>query len=809
VRWGPVVRALVGHWRRHPVQFATLIVGLMVATALWSGVQALNAEARASYARAAAVLGGDAVAAVVARDGGRFAVGDYVALRREGWPVSPILEGTWRREGGSLRVVGVEPVSLPAEAEALAIGEGAGRLVEFVTPPWLALAEAGTVAALADAADVPELIAGEGLPPETLVVDIALAERWLGAEGRVSRLVMPPGEAERVLPPALAQRLEVVGPQAEGELDRLTDSFHLNLTAFGFLSFVVGLFIVYAAIGLAFEERRATLRTLRACGVSAAGLTGALVVELVGLALVAGALGMAAGYGIAAALLPDVAASLRGLYGARVPGALSLEPAWWLAGLGVSVIGALAAASLSLWRAWSLPVLAPAQPEAWLAAMRRNVRLQAGAAAVMLAAAGLAWAFGQGLVAGFVLMGGLLLAAALALPVVLQGVLALGARLARGPLAQWVWADGRQQLGGLTLALMALLLALAVNVGVGTMVESFRLTFSGYLEQRLAPELYVTARDDAQAAAVAEWLEEQPEVEVVLPLWRADSRVRDWPTEVYGFRDHRTYRESWPLLGAVPGAWDAVAEGEAAMVSEQLARRFGLAPGDGLELPTQAGPWAVTVAGVYPDYGNTVGQVMVSLAELEARFDDIRRLQLGARAAPEDVPGLIAGIGEQFGLEAPQVVDQAQVMAFSRDVFDRTFAVTVALNALTLAVAGIALVTSLLALSGQRLVQVAPLWAAGVPRRVLAALELGRALALAAGTAFLALPLGLAVAWVLTAVINVRAFGWRLPVHLFPGDWALLFAMALVVAFLAALLPVWRLRRAQPADLMRGFSNER
>jgi putative ABC transport system permease protein len=201
----------------------------------------------------------------------------------------------------------------------------------------------------------------------------------------VSRLVMPPGEAGRVLPPALAERLEIRGPQAEGELDRLTDSFHLNLTAFGFLSFVVGLFIVYAAIGLAFEERRATLRTLRACGVSAAGLTGALVVELVGLALIAGALGMAAGYGIAAALLPDVAASLRGLYGARVPGTLSLEPAWWLAGLGVSVIGALAAASLSLWRAWSLPVLAPAQPEAWLAAMRRNVRLQAGAAAVMLA----------------------------------------------------------------------------------------------------------------------------------------------------------------------------------------------------------------------------------------------------------------------------------------------------------------------------------------------------------------------------------------------------------------------------------------
>ena len=143
MRWGPVIRALLGHWRRHPVQFATLIVGLMVATALWSGVQALNAEARASYAQAAAVLGGEDVASVVARDGGRFAVDDYVALRREGWPVSPILEGRWRREGGSLRVVGVEPVTLPAQAETLAIGGGEGRLVDFVTPRWRSAAARG------------------------------------------------------------------------------------------------------------------------------------------------------------------------------------------------------------------------------------------------------------------------------------------------------------------------------------------------------------------------------------------------------------------------------------------------------------------------------------------------------------------------------------------------------------------------------------------------------------------------------------------------------------------------------------------
>lgn len=51
--------ALSSHWRRHPMQFAMLLLGLSLATALWSGVQAINAEARASYDRAAAMLGGN------------------------------------------------------------------------------------------------------------------------------------------------------------------------------------------------------------------------------------------------------------------------------------------------------------------------------------------------------------------------------------------------------------------------------------------------------------------------------------------------------------------------------------------------------------------------------------------------------------------------------------------------------------------------------------------------------------------------------------------------------------------------------
>src|SRR5207244_9076897 len=94
------------------------------------------------------------------------------------------------------------------------------------------------------------------------------------------------------------------------------------------------------------------------------------------LARVGGLVGLVCGYFIAAALLPDVAASLRGLYGAQIPGQLTLKVEWWLAGAAISVIGALAAAATSLTKALRMPLLATAQPYAWQQAQRRWLTVQ-------------------------------------------------------------------------------------------------------------------------------------------------------------------------------------------------------------------------------------------------------------------------------------------------------------------------------------------------------------------------------------------------------------------------------------------------
>ena len=818
-----ILRVLLSHWARHRMQLATLLVGLISATALWSGVQALNQQARNSYDRAAATFGGGNTAMLVGRDGPSFPQQLFVDLRRANWPVSPVVEGRILIGGRAFRLLGIEPVSLPAGAGSapgfMQTEPGQTDLQKFLMPPGQTLVAPETLADLklgegaspqVNNASLPPLAVQDNLAPGVLVIDIGIAQRILNMPDQVSRLLLGETGGKRApLEQVAGDKLRIVEAGAPSDLERLTSSFHLNLTAFGLLSFVVGLFIVHSAIGLALEQRLPMLRTMRACGVSARALTAVLVMELVSIALLSGIVGLICGYVVAAFLLPDVAASLRGLYGAQIPGQLSLKASWWLSGLGMSILGALLAAAAGLFRVYRLPVLAAAQPYAWQQAQQRWLMRQGAFALMVAVVAAACLYFGDSLASGFLVLAGLLLAAALALPVLLGAVLWFGQRGTVRPIVKWFWADSRQQLPGLSLALMALLLALAVNVGVGTMVQSFSRTFTAWLDDRLAAEVYLNATSDAQGTEIVAWLRQRPEVEAILPAWRTDVTLETLPVEVLGFADHATYRERWPLLGSVPGVWDKVRAGEGALFSEQLARRLKVQLEDEVRIPTPGGAWPIRVVGIYADYGNPRGQIGVDIDALTKHWPEIARTRFGLRVPPTKVSALVAALREKFGLDPSRLLDQATLKAESTRIFNRTFSVTSALNAFTLGVAGVALLTSLLTLSNSRLPQLAPLWALGITRRRLAAIELLKTMSVAFITALLALPLGLLVAWCLVAVVNVKAFGWRLPFHVFPTQLLWLLAITMLAALLATCLPILRLMRLQPVALVKIFANER
>ncbi|OXY82752.1 ABC transporter permease [Oceanimonas doudoroffii] len=805
---------LLSHYRRHPGQLAMLLLGLWVAGALWSGVQAINASARESYGRAEAWLG-SGVVWLVREDGQPLTYRDFVVLRRAGVPVSPLLQGEITTKGGlRLTLVGMDPLTLPANS---VLADTSGSLRDFIQPPWQVRlapdtrAQLGDSPRLQDGTLLPPLVEAFALPPQTLVMDIAAAAQLLQANDGITALLIDKEQAA----PAGFIRMTRAGP---GEL---TESFHLNLTAMALLALIVGLFIVQAALGLALEQRLALLRTLRALGVPALTLLALLVLELLGIGLIGASAGLISGVWLAKALLPDVAATLQSLYGAKVSASLNLPLHYWLGGMGVTLGGLVVAAGGVLWRASRLPLLGLGQAQVWRSGFERQLGWQArlGVMAALLAlVCGLVlWGSpaGEGLLAGFGLVAALLLAAALCLPPLLARLLMLLLPWARPrPLMQWALADMQLQLPRLSLAMMALLIALTANLGVSSMVGGFRLTFLDWLERRLMADLYLRP-PPAQFEEIHAWLGRRPEVQARLTTVSAEAELLEITSTatarrlsltvaVFGITPAPELVARWPLLASLSerdAAWQALRRGEA-FINEQLARREGIAPGDRLSLVTPGGAQVITVAGIYPDYGNPRGELVLTTARVQLLFE-VPPTAMGVVLSPGISAGsLRQALRQRFNLGEQQLQDQREVKAGATVIFERTFAITRALNALTLAVAALALLATLLAQAGARRRAMAVLWALGVSRRRLVAIQLAQLAGMALATGLLAVPLGVAVTACLVWGINVAAFGWRLPLHVFPGEMGLTLALAVLVALLAAALPMLKLFRTPPRALL-------
>lgn len=782
------LKALLSHWWRNPVQLFAYLAGLALATALWSGVQAINSEARASYDAAAKTLGEGQYDLLIPKQGNRIPQDVYVLLRKSGWLVSPVIEARIN----DVRLLGIDVVTSATGLPNLANGQSAITYDTLFANEETAL----KVSMLAN------VTVDKSIAPGIAVGDIGLVQRILKRDD-LTRLILLPNQP--IKQPSLgmvAPNLRIQSAHAVANVTELTGSFHLNLTAFGLLSFVVGLFIVNSTIGLAFEQRRGMIRTVRSLGVPMRTLIALITFEMMTLAVIGAGLGIILGYFIAAFLLPDVAATLRGLYGAQISGTLELRASWWVSGMVLALIGTAVALSSRIWQIVQMPLLASAKPRAWVVATASRFRLQLIIAITLLfSTVPLAMTL-EGLLAGFILLGCLLIGAALALPPLLGGLLTLVQKYTVAPVWEWFWADTRQQLPGLSLALIALLLAVSANIGVSTMVSSFRQTFIAFLDQRLAPELFVEV-DTAEQSAALEMFLMNRQIEV-LPLLSTQVVIADLPVDLYGIRVGQTYRNNWNFLDNTLNAWDVIERGKAVVVNEQFARRADLWVGSLVQVSRDL---ILPIAGVVGDYGNPKGQIIITERIFKDLYPNLYASNFGVRT--KDAAQLRSQIVNTLGIKNNAIINQVGIKALSLEVFERTFVVTSALNVLTLGVAGFAILMSLLTLADLRVPQLAPVWALGLTRRRLAWLELLRAVLLAGIVFVCAIPMGLALAWILLTIINVEAFGWQLPMYLFPLKYVELGGYALIAAFLAAMWPAVRLMRTPPSTLLRVFASER
>jgi putative ABC transport system permease protein len=834
---GALVLAAAKEVRSGRLLFALAVAGVALGVGSVLSIQLLNQGALGAFAGTVRAVSGDADLSVLPWAGGldeallpEVLAVPGVAAATPLWRAEVALEG---RPGEGLELVGAD--LLAAARAAWAVPAGSLRAA-LTTPGWVAVTpelaaelgwREGSLVPVSLGTRRATLVVGARVDLRRLaplasrrlaVMDLAQAQGLLGARGRIHQIDVKarPGVAPATLADRLGARLgagaRLATPeQRTVEAAGLLAAFRLNLTALSLVSVLVGGFLVHASVRASLARRREEIGVLRAIGATRGQVLGLVLSEAAALGAAGTALGIPLGWLAARANLAAVSGTLRTVYLLEGIDAVRLGPGILLLAVAVGVGGAVAGAAL--------PALDASRedPRALLSSLAVEERSRANAGR-LLAAGALALALSALLRAAtpeipassFALALGVLVAVPLAAPAALAALGRIPRPRRLG--ARWGLRTMGARPAGAAVAAGALAVAVSMLVGVTVMVGSFRGSVERWLAATLRADVYVTtpswrrARSEATLAPeVVARLRAEPGLVALDLLRQVQAVAAGRRISVSGIDAALPGGEGRvELVAGDPSEAMRALRGGAALVSEPLARKAGLGPGGTLAVRGAAGEALFPVAGVYRDYGAESGAALVDLAAFARVFGPGPPSNAALHLAPgADPEAAVARIRADLGGEALLVRSNRTLRGEVLAIFEETFAVTRLLQAMGLVIAAAGVTLSLLVLARERRAELALYRALGASRAGLAALFLGRGLALGIAGLALGAAGGAALALVLVLGVNPAFFGWTLGVHVPWGRLASQAAAILAAAAAASLHPALVASRTPARELSR------
>lgn len=641
-----------------------------------------------------------------------------------------------------------------------------------------------------------------------IVMDVATAQRALNRVGRVDRvLVKVPStpsleDWERRIRPALPAGVELrrEGTQT-AENRRMLGAFRWNLRILSYVALVVGAFLIFNTISVSVVRRRPEIGIVRALGASRRHVLAAFLGEATCFGLIGGLLGVALGRVMATGAVRLLGATVRDLYVSSQPAPIALTTGSFLFGLLVGIGVAVASAAAPAREASLVP---PAE------AMARGEREYAARVhkirdlwiALLLAAAGAVASFVPAIAGkpffGYAAALLMIAASAFAIPALISGLTSKSSGLLRRTLGIEGMLASRSLVSSLrrtSVLVGALATAIAMMVSVGIMVGSFRQTVQVWIDDQLKADLFLQPAGDPGA-------DRFPTIDPSLA-----ERIAALPG-VAGLERFRGYEISYQGLPATLGSADTTGNhdlarirffsgrpssvvnaelrgGDNAAISEPFAHKHHVWTGDNIALPLGDARVTFHVIDVFYDYGSEKGYVVVDRATMLRYLPDPAPSNIAVYVAP-------GASLEQVRGEVERAIAGRNVLIFTNRnlrseavrIFDRTFAITYALELVAVIVAVIGIAGALLALVIDRRRELGLLRFLGasvsqIRKLIFIEAALIGTLAIVAGVT-----LGVVLSLLLIFVINKQSFGWTIQLH-WPVE---LMLAALAVVFCSTLL---------------------
>jgi putative ABC transport system permease protein len=805
--------------RRPSGRLALSAAAIALGVALGYGVHLVNRAAVRDVAAAVRAVAGEADLEV---RGGRAGFPEALYARIARLPgvavASPVLEldvgvaGTER----TVRVIGLDILRAAQLQPQLVMEDRFGLLSPDKVFLSAAAAEAlklgeGSVLRLAVGQKTVALEVARVLPASSLrgvaaLTDVATAQWRLERLGELNRIdIRASGNREDVLsriqallpPGAHASPLEAL----EASSAYPSRAYRVNLNVLAMAALFTGGFLVFSAQMLEVARRRGEHALLRVLGLRRRDVSRLVLLEAGLLGAVGSAAGLALGYGFALAALHASGGDLgAGMFRGVVP---ELEHSW--PGISLHFAGGVAVALAGAWL--------PARDAAHSAPARA---LKAGDEQAIFRGAAPAWpglallALGAGL-AQLGPVGGLPLFAYAAIACLMLGAVALMPRVAQVVFHAIPYprrahlALGLSQLRGApgqaAVSLAAIVASFALMAAMAIMVASFRQSLDDWLDAVLPADLYFRTTHAGDTGYLEPGFEER--VHALPQVARAEflrtSRVildPSRPALSLLARDHA--EKAFPLVGE---------RGEGNLwVSEAVSDLYGFGVGSRIALPISGKLHEFVVAGVFRDYARQHGALLVDRAHYIALTGDRRASDASIWLAPgvsaaqamdaiRSLPG-----GAQLDIGEP-----GEIRALSLAIFDRSFAVTYAMELVAVLVGLFGLSSSLGAIVLARRREFGMLRHLGVTRREIGAMLAAEGGLLAALGAAAGLAAGAAMSLVLVYVVNRQSFNWSMELHV---PWGLLSFLALVLVALAVLTALWSGKEAMGIGAVRAVRED-
>jgi putative ABC transport system permease protein len=832
---------------RHAWQSILMVLGITLGVAVVISVDLANASASRAFDLSTETITGKTTHQIT---GGPQGLDEsiYTRLRLADIQVAlaPVISGYGSSPalgGRPMQLLGVDPFAeAPFRNYLGSDSPDISSLTSFLTQPGAilisqdlarrySLQSGQTITLEAGGNNQPVFIAGLLQPEDDLsrraldglvLMDIATAQELMGKTGTIDRidLIFPPNgdAAERVsqlLPPgAVLQSVEA----RSGVVQEMTSAFRVNLTALSLLALVVGMFLIYNTITFSVVQRRPLFGTLRCLGVTRQEVFGLVLGEALIVGLIGAFLGALLGILMGQGAVQLVTQTINDLFfvvtvrGVQIPLGSLLKGS--LLGLLVTVLSAAPPA----WEAASVPPRAALSRSTLESKAFKAVWLAAGIGLMLiLLGVGLLAIPSRSLITSFSGTFALIVGFAMLTPLATGTLMRAAAPTLRalwGALGSMAPRRVANSLSRTSIAVMALMVAVSVTIGVSLMVTSFRSTVITWLEETLqgdiylsAPSLTATTPSVAIEPQVVEYTRTYPGVQRVDVLRSVTIDSPSGPIHVSAtdnpdLVDERKFLSSEIQRDQI---WSQMQQGTI-LVTEPLANRLNLPEsGATIELNTSEGLRRFPVGAIVYDYSSSQGSVIMSLPVYRQNWKDQTITAIALHLAPGLDPDQVASqLQDQLSpiqslnIRANQALRQEVLV-----VFDRTFAITGALQLLATIVAFIGVLSALLSLELERQRELGILRSIGLSIRQLWGQVLLETGLMGAVAGLIAMPTGYVLALILVYIINRRSFGWTLQMQVEIQPFIEALAVAIIAALLAGLYPALRMSKIQPSEALR------